>query len=153
MNLLHDAYTALLSGITYRTGSEIHWHNKYGHLITVEPVDVERESYIVRYYYENGSLDLEENYSQRQLHGKYTSWYKNGQKCWEEDYVNGQLHGKCIEWYESGQKEWETNYVNDQKHGKSAVWSKDGTLIHETYYIHGRIATREEWKRYNESTT
>jgi hypothetical protein len=50
MNLLYDAYVALLSGITYKTGNEIHWHDKIGNPITLEPIDIKKKRYIVRYY-------------------------------------------------------------------------------------------------------
>jgi len=62
MTLLHDAYTALLAGLTHRTGNEIHWHDEDGNPITVEPVDVESCICRVRSYYEDGSLCWEKDY-------------------------------------------------------------------------------------------
>jgi len=153
MTLLHDAYTALLSGLTHRTGNEIHWHDKHGCPITVEPVDVERESYLVRRYNDDGILCGEEGYSQGKIHGKRISLYLNGQKCWEADYHQGQLHGKCMGWYENGQLNWKINYIQDQRHGLSMGWYKNGNCRNEKYYINGRSVTREEWNGYNESTT
>jgi len=120
MSLLHDVYTALLSGLAYKIGNEIHWHDEYGHPITVEPIDVESESYVVRYYGEDGSLEWEENYHQNQLHCKSFRWYSNGQKFLEEGYYQDQLHGKYI-----------------RRH-------KDGTFWYEQHYIDGYLATREE---------
>jgi len=92
MTLLHDAYTALLDGLTHKTGNEIHWYDEHGNSITVEPVDVEQERYVVRYYRKGGSLDLEENYQQEQLHGKSIVWHLNGNLEWrlcEQYYING----------------------------------------------------------------
>jgi len=113
MSLLHDAYTALISGLTRRTGKEIHWYDKYGRQITVEPIDVERENYVVRQYDENGVLWDEAHYLKDQLHGKSTEWYPNGQKWLEECWKNGQRHGKEILYSEDGQKRreqrWEHN--------------------------------------------
>ena len=114
MSILHDAYTALLSGLTTKTGNEIHWEDKDGKPITIEPIDVENERYIVRYYYPNGQKDWEAEYQNDQLHGKSIRWYENGQKYWETDYQNNQLHGKSIGWYENGQKSWERDYQNGQ---------------------------------------
>jgi len=177
MTLLHNAYTALLSGLTHRTGKEIHWHDEDGYPITVEPVDVERESCVVRYYGNDSSLCIEKNYLQDQLHGKSTywyckgqkqyelnyhynqrhnksmSWYENGQLKWELNYVSGQLHGKYIWWYPNGQLRWVTGYNQDQRHGQCTMWREDGTLRGEDYYINGRKATREQWEQHNEPTT
>jgi len=173
--ILHDAYTALLSGLTHRTGKEIHWVDKDGDTITVEPVDVERESYVVRYYYRDGSLYFEIHYLQDKLHGKCRWWHPNGQpqweenyhqgqrhgkrisylnsqKCWEEGYFKGQLHGKSTGWYTNGQKSWEKNHHQGQLHGKDIGWYEDGTLRYEECYINGRPVTLEEWNRCNDST-
>jgi len=153
MSLLHDAYTALFAGLTYRTGNEIHWYNKDGCPITVEPVDVEQDSYIVRYFYENGDLYIEIHYLQDQRHGKRRGWHHNGQLQWEMDYVNGQRHGKYVWWYKSGREYVRENYVYGKLHGSSIWWFEDGTLICEEYYINGRQVTPEEWDRHNDSTT
>jgi len=153
VTLLHDAYTALLAGLTYKTGNEIHWHDKDGSQITVEPVDVEAGSYIVRRYCKNGSLDLEENYSKEQLHGKRIIWHLNGKKFLEGDYHQGQLHGKCMGWYPNGQLDWEANYIQGQRHGLSIRWYKNGYCRDKNYYICGRIVTPKEWERYSDSTT
>jgi hypothetical protein len=40
MSILHDAYIALLSGLTYRTGNEIYWYDEYNNPITIEPIDI-----------------------------------------------------------------------------------------------------------------
>jgi len=175
MTLLHDAYTALLSGLTHRTGNEIHWHDENGHPITVEPVDVEVGSYVVKYYREDGNLYWEIHYLQDQRHGKSIGWYENGQLQWETGYHQGQMHGKDIKWYTNGQLYWEINYIQKQRHGKSIFWDKsgqtrweidyhqdqlhgksimlhsNGVLIYEDYYINGRLVTHKEWERYNES--
>jgi len=96
MTLLHDAYTALLSGLTHRTGNEIHWYDNNGCPITVEPIDVQAGSYVVRRYREDGGLNYEERYLQNQLHGKSTYWYCKGQKQYELNYHHSQRHGKSM---------------------------------------------------------
>jgi len=177
MTLLHDAYTALLSGLTHRTGNEIHWHDERSKPITVEPIDVDAETYAVRYFYEDGDLYIETHYLQDQFHGKDTCWYENGQLQWDTDFVNGKLHGKSLGWHHNGQLQWETDYVNGLRHGKcimwyanghlhckidynkgkthgkSMAWYDDGTLVCELYYINGCRVTREKWERYSDSTT
>jgi len=129
MTLLHDAYTALLAGLTHRTGNEIHWHDKYGDPITIEPVDAECGLYKMRRYREDGGLRAEKYYRQNQPHGKCRWWHPNGQLYWERDCVNGQINGKSMAWYD------------------------DGTLQYEKYYVNGRKVTLEEWGGHNDATT
>jgi antitoxin component YwqK of YwqJK toxin-antitoxin module len=114
MTLLHDAYVALLSGLTTKANNEIHWEDECGNPITVEPIDVAECKYVVRYYYDNGQVEREINYLQGQRHVKSIGWYKNGQKYREIDYHQDQLHGKDIGWHGNGRKWWEEEY----KHGK-----------------------------------
>jgi antitoxin component YwqK of YwqJK toxin-antitoxin module len=91
MNLLQEVYTALLAGLTHKTGNEIYWEDESGEPITVEPVDIEKGKYIVRGYWGNGNKHWEEEYQNGQLHGKDIGWYENGNKRWESEYQNGQL--------------------------------------------------------------
>jgi antitoxin component YwqK of YwqJK toxin-antitoxin module len=112
MNLLREALTALLAGLTYKTGDEIHWEDENRNPITVEPVDIGENKYIVRGYWRNGNKCWEREYQNGQLHGKCIRWYKNGNKWWEREYQNGQFHGKSFGWYENGSKRWEEEYRN-----------------------------------------
>ena len=114
MSLLHDAYTALLAGLTHKTGKEIHWYDKYNNPITIEPIDIENERYIIRYYYPNGQKQSEMGHKNGQRHGKYLWWYDNGKKLWEEEYKNGRRYGKSLGWYENGQKCREEEYDNGE---------------------------------------
>jgi len=131
MNLLHDAYTALLAGLTHRTGNEIHWVGRLGDPITVEPVDVSAGSYIVRCYNEYGSLWEETDYFQNQRHGRFIWYHPNGQKRWEKYYHQNLLHGKCVGWYPNGQIRWEKHYHHGQLHGQDIEWHNNGYKIFE----------------------
>jgi antitoxin component YwqK of YwqJK toxin-antitoxin module len=103
MGLLHDAYTALLSGLTYKTGNEIHWHDNNGNQITIEPENTENNNYIIRRYHDNGSIYWEMKYCDGKL-CRHIGWFRNGMKHWELEYCNGKrkeikywnIHG--IEW-------------------------------------------------------
>ena len=139
MTILHEAYTALLSGVTHKTGNEIHWQDENGNPITIESIDIKQCKYIVRNYYNNGQKYLEEEYKNRQQHGKTTRWYENGQKIEETEYKNGQLHGKKITWYINGQKCREADYQNGRKHGKSMGWYNNGKKIWEKEYRDGEL--------------
>jgi antitoxin component YwqK of YwqJK toxin-antitoxin module len=174
MTLLHDAYVALLSGLTTKTNNEIHWQDEDGRIITVEPIDVAKCKYIVRYYYTNGQKHWEENYHQSQLHGKSIGWYSSGQKCWEANYHQGQRHGKYIEWYESGQVWWEIDYHWEDEDGNPITvepidvaeckyvvryYYNSGQISKEINYHQGQLHGKcigwhengqKEWERYYE---
>ena len=139
MSLLHDAYTALLSGLTTKTGNEIHWQDKKGNPITIEPIDVSKNKYIIRRYYSNGKKWWEDNYQNGQLHGKSIGWHENGNKWREEEWLNGQLHGKYTEWHYDGNKYRQDDYQNGQLHGKSIGWYKSGNKIWEVEYQNGKL--------------
>jgi antitoxin component YwqK of YwqJK toxin-antitoxin module len=139
MTLLHDAYVAWMSGLTHKTGNEIHWEDEDGNPITVEPIDVSECKYAVRYYYDNGQIGMEINYYQDQRHGKTIGWHKNGQVYWEADYYQDQRHGKSIGWWKSGKKKWEEDYYQDQQHGKCIVWHENGQKELEEEYEHGTL--------------
>jgi antitoxin component YwqK of YwqJK toxin-antitoxin module len=139
MSLLREAFTALLSGLTYKIGNEIHWEDRNGNPITVEPINTEENKYIVRYYWENGNKWWEYEYQNGQLHGKWIAWYKNGNKRWEREYQNGQLHGKCIRWYKNGNKCWEHECQNGQRYGKCIDWYENGNKRWEEEYQNGKL--------------
>jgi antitoxin component YwqK of YwqJK toxin-antitoxin module len=110
MSLLHDAYTALLSGLTYKTGNEIHWKDEYRNSVTVEPVYIEKCKYIVRHYYSNRQVEYEMGYQDGKHHGKIIRWYENGYKSYEYEYQDGKRHGKSIGWCKNGDKAYEYEY-------------------------------------------
>ena len=126
MNLLHDAYTALLSGLTTKTGNEINWEDENKNPTTIEPININKEIYKVRYYRPNGNKYCETDYQKGQCHGKRIEWWESGNKRWEVDYQKDQWYGKDIEWWENGNKHWETDYQKGQCHGKHNRWNENG---------------------------
>ena len=65
MSLLHDAYTALLSGLTTKTGNEIHWQDERGLPITIEVLDISLEWYVINWH--NTKLSMREEYKEGRL--------------------------------------------------------------------------------------
>lgn len=80
MNLVNDVYTAFFKGKANKTGNEIHWTDKYDKPITIEPIDINEKTYIIRYYHSNGNKLLEAYYKNGHYHGKLCRWYENGNK-------------------------------------------------------------------------
>ncbi len=132
MTLLHDAYAAYLSGLTTKKNeNEIWWKTKDGYKITVELVNLRLEKYIVRDYYDDGSLWSEENYRKGQLHGRRVSYFKNGKLRCEENYYNSQLHGLYKEYYEDGSLMFKISYDKGQLHGPIIEY-RDGNIYSTT---------------------
>lgn len=150
MTLLHDAYVALLSGITtLDEKGHIKWVRS-GHKVTVEPVDVEAGSYVVRYYDRSGRLWMQTHCLNDQPHGKRIIWHDNGQISMECNYHHGQLHGNYKSWREDGSVKWDVDYFNGYYHGREVHYSKNGDTTFERYYINCEEITKSEWEQHNE---
>jgi antitoxin component YwqK of YwqJK toxin-antitoxin module len=145
MSILHDAYIALLAGLTHKTGNEIYWQDENNKPITIEPIDIESKKYIIRYYYPNGQKKCEAEYQNDQRHGKYLRWYENGQKECETEYKNDQIDGKYIEWHENGQKNIEKNFKNSKLHGKSSGWYSNGKRCYIIRYKNNKRCGKAIW--------
>ncbi len=116
MTVLHDAMTAYLSGLTAKKNKkEIWWQDKNGYKITVELVDADLETYIVREYYDNGKLWFEMNYCKDQLHGLLKCYNDNGNLAWEYNYLKSQRHGLCKHYYDNGNLRTQYNYNNGKR--------------------------------------
>jgi antitoxin component YwqK of YwqJK toxin-antitoxin module len=137
MNLLHDAYTAWLSGLTYKDEKGIHWQDKYDNPITISDIDIETKSYVVRYWYQNGQLQKEVPYQQGQRHGVEKWWYDGGQPWWEIPYQQGQIHGVEKGWHDNGWPYVEVQYQQWKKHGVEKRWYENGKLQLEAHWEHG----------------
>lgn len=137
MTLLHDAYVALLSGLTTRKNeSEIWWHDRYGLDITVEPLDAAEETYIVRHY-DGVSLISESHYKSHRRHGPYLQWGFHGQLECRANYADGQIHGTLERFYSSGQRFSQADYVHGVRHGVHYEWGEEGQLLNKHSYMHG----------------
>ena len=90
---LKKLLTEQLSGITqYKPNTkEIYTKDIYGNPITVEILDANTETYIVREYYDSGQLRLQYEYQNGKPHGTWKYWYSNGQLWHQLEYQNGVL--------------------------------------------------------------
>ena len=85
-------------------------------------------------YYDDGTLDVEEEYVDGVLDGWTKWWYENGQLEAEKFYKKGCIHGYVREWYKNGQLKREEEIYNgiaiSEKH-----WNEEGNL---TRYVDKR---------------
>ncbi len=89
---VHDVMAAYLAGlVTKLNEKEIWWQDKNGYKITVELVDADLETYVVREYHRRGRLWYEENYLNDQLHGLRRIYDRSGKLYLEENYCEGRV--------------------------------------------------------------
>jgi len=99
MNFLHDAYVALLSGLTTMENGKIKWF-KYDENILITIIDPAKEKCYIE--------------------------YDNGDKSWFQD---NQLHredGPAIEWAD-GSMRWYQNGILHRLDGPAVVWTNGPT--------------------------
>ena len=103
-----------LSGIAkYKEGTkEILTQNQYNNPITVEILDVDTESYILRRYHDNGQPGYQLRYQNGKRHGTSEWWYEDGQLACQEGYQNGELHGVRKHWNMDGKLWGQREYQN-----------------------------------------
>lgn len=94
--LLHNALAAYFSGITHKTGDEIHWYDEYNKPITIELIDAKDGRYIMRRYFTDGTLASETEYRNDEPNGKCIKMYPSGRKYCSKEYKDGLLHGKLL---------------------------------------------------------
>ena len=122
-----------------------------------EPIEIIQKTL----YYQNGNIEIEENYSNNLQNGIQKKWYENGNidyiisfkdgiksgstEYYFENgnkqstmyYLNGELNGQVISYYESGKKSGTYNYKNGILHGDYQKFNSVGDLIYETQFLEG----------------
>ena len=140
MSLLHDAYTALLSGLTHKENGKIRWANENNRDIWITIIDVNKEKYYVEYI-NNGDKYWYQNGLRHRLDGPAIE-HSNGDKVW---YQEGKLHrldGPAVD-CDNGDKFWYQNYKLHRLDGPAIEWA-DGIKY---WYINGKELTEEEFER------
>lgn len=91
---------------------------------------------VQEYYYENGQVKSQIQYSEGLLNGKTTLYFPDGRKKREIEFKQGKLHGWERLWNEQGILLSETYYENDVPSGVSKKWYPNGQIAKEMIY-HG----------------
>ncbi len=91
-------------------------------------------------YFQDGSKEIEGQWSDGKKHGTWEYWHREtGEKWLHETYKNGLLNGKVTEWYKSGEKNYEGVYKNGKPDGKWSFWDENGNKIKTAVYENGNI--------------
>ena len=161
MSLLHDAYTALLAGLTYKENGKIKWVDETDNNVWITIIDVDKEEYICeydnynKYWYQNdryhrvdgpaveGSNDYKawlQNDKLHRLDGPAIE--SNFSKEWHQNGLLHRLDGPAIE-YADGGKAWYKNGKFHRLDGPAIEWT-DGN---KRWYINGNGLAEEEFNR------
>jgi antitoxin component YwqK of YwqJK toxin-antitoxin module len=78
-----------------------------------------------------GSIEIEANYKDDILHGKYIEYRQDSEKEMEANYKDGKLDGKYIDYDLDGNKKIESTYKDGKLNGKYIKFSRNGSIIVE----------------------
>ena len=120
--------------------------------------------HIMRYYYRNGQIRMENKEVEGLFNGLCRTWHYNGQIARELRYQHGRLHGTSRQWdqngrllgsftmnhgtgrqrywHDNGQLRLEIHSFKGKFFGLTRTWLRDGTLVQKNYYISNVDVTR-----------
>lgn len=91
-----------------------------------------------KYYYENGNIMEEYNYTEGKYDGEYKMYYKSGMLHFFDYFSNGRLQGKRMVYYENGKLKREESY-EDNKLISSTCYKTDGSPDAYTPFIQSPV--------------
>jgi len=101
-----------------------------------------------KYWYEDGTLQMECTYKNNRLEGSLIRYYLKGFKEEQQKYKNDSLNGPGLFWDRLGNLVIETNYLNGKLHGNYREFYPNKQIKSEGFYIKGNIDG--QWLYYNE---
>ncbi len=102
-----------------------------------------------KYWYEDGTLQMECAYQNNLLDGRLSRYYQNGIKKEQQDYKNDTLNGPAFVWDRSGNLTIESNYAKGTYHGNYREFYPNRQIRIEGIYVKGIIDG--QWLYFNES--
>lgn len=100
---------------------------------------------IVKEWYRNGQIKLEQRFRAGKKNGQWITWYENGVKESEKNYFNGLIHGLVQQWNLKGEIRYKGNFIADTlknssiKDGWTTEWFENGQKKLEQHYNRGRL--------------
>jgi antitoxin component YwqK of YwqJK toxin-antitoxin module len=85
-------------------------------------------------YYSNKQPQMEGTYKDNKRDGRWTYWYENG-KLWSDgQFTNGKADGKRTTYFENGKVRYEGFYKEDMRVGQWRFFDENGRLLQEVDY-------------------
>lgn len=94
-------------------------------------------------FYENGQLQVIENYKNNRYEGKYLSYYNDGKIEQEGLYQNNEMSGEWKTFYKSGQLKETVNFARNLENGPFKEFYENGKLKTEGTYSDGETEVGE----------
>lgn len=91
------------------------------------------------FYFNNGSVNEKNTYTDGQLNGYSINYYINGSKNVEINYTNGQKDGYYKSYFQHGQLKSEGWYVEGQAQGKWIYYDELGNITSELNYLNDEL--------------
>lgn len=80
------------------------------------------------FYHENGTVKERSTFIEGNTEGKIVTWFANGVLASEFNYKNGERNGASAEYYYSGQLKKKESYKGGKKHGPTEGYTAEGFL-------------------------
>lgn len=112
-----------------------YWEN--GNLKSELPYKGGKLNGTARWYYEDGTIQLEVHYVDDVIHGPSTRYHDNGRKETEENYEHGLRQGMAVEYSYAGVRAEKMFYVNDTLHGPYRKWHGNKELQISGEFVNG----------------
>jgi len=119
--------------------AEVIAYHSNGQLRFKYPIKGGQINGIGRIWYDDGTLECEEEYCNGRLSGVRRGWHKNGKLEIEVFYMHGLRHGICRIWYEDGTLRSTSSYVSGNLNGIWKIWHPNGILSWQCNYQNGRL--------------
>lgn len=84
--------------------------------------------HVVKGYFKNGDIRIEETYKNRKLNGLTVEYYPGNKVKAKKKYVAGKLNGVTQVYYESGVLKQTVEYKNNRKNGESVAYHQNGKI-------------------------
>lgn len=100
-------------------------------------------------FYEDGQLEVEANYIDNELSGKWKFYNESGNLEWIVSYEDGYRHGIYQQFYKNGKLKVEGLILREKKEGSELRYDENETLVWKGYYDNDEFA--KTWIRHDEN--
>jgi len=100
---------------------------------------------IIKEWFRNGQIKLEQHFKEGEKNGLWSTWYEDGIKKSEKTYVTGLIHGLVLHWDEKGGLRYQGNFIADtvtntsMENGLITKWFNNGQKKSEQHYRNGKL--------------
>ena len=98
-------------------------------------------------FYENGVLEVEANYIENELSGKWKHYNNTGNLEWIVTYTDGYRNGVYQQFHSNGKLKVEGSIIKEKKQGIEMRYDENQTLVWKGYYHNDQFS--DVWMRYD----